>query len=79
MLVSANMSETSPLLNALDPDRISAEERMAELAGILVAGLMRLRARQSRRLSAGTENSSVDFTACQSGHAPATQFVERQA
>lgn len=64
------------MLNALDPDCMSAEERMAELAGILAAGLQRLRAKQSSGLSADAEKSSVDFIALQSGHAPATQSVE---
>lgn len=64
------------MLNALHPNRVSGDERMAELAAILAAGLMRLRAKQSRRLSAGTESSLVDFTANQSGHGPATQLVE---
>jgi hypothetical protein len=43
--------------------------RLSEIATILAAGLRRLRARQSTELSAVRENSSVDFTACQSGHA----------
>ena len=57
----------------LPPDRMSASERMAELAVILAAGLVRLRARQSSGLSAVLEKSSVDFAADQSGGHPATQ------
>ena len=56
-------------MNALHPDRMSADERLDELATVLARGLQRLRTRQSRRLSAGTESSSVDFSADQSGHA----------
>ena len=67
------------MLNALDPNRMRPEERMAELAGILAAGLQRLRAKQSSGLFADAEKSSVDFTARQSGHAPATQSAEERA
>jgi hypothetical protein len=55
--------------NALSPDRMSACERLDEVAAILAFGLVRLRARQSSRLSAVSENSSLDFAACQSGGA----------
>jgi hypothetical protein len=44
-------------------------ERRAEIASILAAGLVRLRARQSSELSAPTEKGFVDFNAHQSGHA----------
>jgi hypothetical protein len=54
------------------PDRMSAPERLTEVAEILAAGLMRLRARQSSRLSGVSENSCVDFTADQSGGAVET-------
>lgn len=37
------------------------------------------RAKQSSGLSRVAESSFVDFTAHQSGHAPATQFAERHA
>ncbi|BCH23560.1 hypothetical protein [Mesorhizobium sp. L-8-3] len=56
-------------MNPLAPDRMRAAERLDEVAAILTAGLMRLRAKQSSRLSAVRENSSVDFTGYQSGHA----------
>ena len=54
-------------LNAVSADHLSADERLTELATILAAGLVRLRARQSSGLSADRENSFVDFTANQSG------------
>lgn len=63
----------------LHPDRMSAQDRIAELAAILAAGLVRLRARQSSGLSAGTENVCVDFAGDQSGGASATQTAEQQA
>ncbi len=66
----------SPGPNPLLPDRMVAQERLAEVAEILAAGLMRLRARQSSRLSGGRENSYVDFTAIQSGRAVETFATE---
>ena len=62
--------------NSLPPRRMSAAERLAEVASILAAGLMRLRARQSSRLSGASENSCVDFTADQSGGAVETLATE---
>lgn len=55
-------------MNPLHPDRMSAPERLDEIAAILAAGLMRLKARQSRQLSARRRETSVDFTARQSRH-----------
>ncbi len=49
--------------NALSPDRMTAAERLDEVAEILAAGAMRLMARKSSRLSAERGDSSVDFTA----------------
>jgi hypothetical protein len=63
-------------MNPLHPDRMTAAERLAEIAGILAAGVMRLKARQSRQLSARMRESSVDFTARQSRHDQATEAVE---
>ena len=37
--------------NALDPNLMTASERLAEIGEILAAGLIRLRARQARRRS----------------------------
>ena len=47
-----------------------------EVASLLAAGVMRLRARQSSRLSGERENSCVDFTADQSGGAVETLTTE---
>jgi hypothetical protein len=65
--------------NPLSPDRMSAAERLAELAAILAVGLRRLRARQSTKTSGERENSFVDFTAHQSGHATGLEPVESGA
>lgn len=61
------------------PDRLSASDRLTELAAILAAGLTRLRARQSSGLSGEPENSFVDFIADQSGHATGLEQVESGA
>jgi hypothetical protein len=47
----------------------SSDESLAEIAEILAAGLMRLRARKSSPKSADLRECSVDFTPDQSGHA----------
>ena len=56
--------------NALSPDRMTQPERLDEVAEILAAGLIRLKARKSSRLSADRGDSCLDFTARQSGHVP---------
>ena len=48
--------------------RMSAAERLDEIADILAAGLMRLRARKSSSLSRDRGESSLDFSPHQSGH-----------
>lgn len=42
-------------MNPLNPDRMSAQERLAEVTRILALGMIRLRARQSREMSARSE------------------------
>jgi hypothetical protein len=48
---------------------MTADERIAEIAEILAAGLMRLRARKSSPLSRDSGESSLDFSADRRGHA----------
>jgi hypothetical protein len=55
---------------ALHPDRMTTAERLDEVADILAVGLIRLKARKSRRLSADARDSCLDYTARQSGHVP---------
>jgi hypothetical protein len=57
------------MTNALHPDRMSAAERLDEIAEILAAGLMRLQARKSSPLSAASGESLLDSAAHQSSHA----------
>ncbi|MBB6411930.1 hypothetical protein [Mesorhizobium sangaii] len=66
-------------MNPISPDRLTAAERLAELGTILAAGVRRLRARQSSRQSGERENSFVDFTANQSGHAVELEPAENGA
>ncbi|MBC06213.1 MAG: hypothetical protein CMO10_07950 [Thalassospira sp.] len=54
--------------NALSPDRMSAAERLEELASILAAGVVRLRTRKSRRLSADHGESCLHFSPDQCRH-----------
>ena len=55
--------------NALHPGHMTADERLAEVADILAAGLMRLKSRQSTPLSPHGGESSLDCAGHQSGHA----------
>jgi hypothetical protein len=55
-------------MNALDPDLMSPDERLAEVAGILAVGLIRLRARQSSQLSGDRGESSLDCSPRQRRH-----------
>lgn len=55
--------------NPLRPDLMAPAERLDEIAEILAAGLMRLRARKSSPLSRDSGVSSLDFSADQRGHA----------
>jgi hypothetical protein len=48
---------------------MSASERLTEVAEILAAGLMRLRARQSTSLSRAAGDGLLDCAGPQSGHA----------
>jgi hypothetical protein len=55
--------------NGLDPNMMTPAERIAEVCRILAAGLVRLHARKSTRLSADLGESSLDTSADRSGHA----------
>jgi hypothetical protein len=56
------------LHNALDPNLMTAAERLAEIGEILAAGLIRLRARQRETLVRRSGECSFDFPAHQSVH-----------
>ena len=57
------------MTNTLSPEAMTADERLAEVAEILTAGLTRLRARQSSALPADFGESSLHCAGDQSGHA----------
>lgn len=60
--------EPAPIPNALDPDRMTADERLLEVCEILASGLIRLRARRHEQQAADAKDLSLDFTARQSVH-----------
>jgi hypothetical protein len=64
-------------MNALHPTHMPAADRLNEIADILVAGLMRLRARKSSALSDHRGESSLDYSPDQRGHAPAREREAR--
>ena len=55
-------------MNALDPDLLSTDERLAEIATLLAAGLIRLRGRQSSQLSGDRGESPLDCSPDQRRH-----------
>jgi hypothetical protein len=59
-------------MNPLNPDHMTADDRIAEICKILSSGLIRLQARKSSSLSADPRDSSVDFAAVRSRHADAS-------
>jgi hypothetical protein len=65
--------------NALHPDRMTAAERLGELAAILAAGLIRLHARKSRQLSVDRGDSCLDLSPHQSGHVPVETKTEKNS
>ena len=64
------------MMNPLSPARMTTPERLEGVAEILAAGLIRLRARQSRELSGDRGESSLDFSPERSGHDPVSQRTE---
>jgi hypothetical protein len=58
-------------MTAMKASSMTGAERLEEIAEILAAGLMRVRARQSTAQSADFRDSSLDCPADQSGHADA--------
>jgi hypothetical protein len=53
----------------LHPDLMTAAERLDEIAEILAAGILRLRARQRALRGSTGEHVRVDFSPGRSGHA----------
>jgi hypothetical protein len=65
--------------NALHPDRMSAAERLGELAAILAAGLIRLQARKSRQLSEDGGGGCLDLSSMKSSHEPVETKTENNS
>ena len=56
------------MINALDPDRMTPDERLDEMADILAAGVLRLKKRRSSSNSNDLREVCLDFNANQSMH-----------
>ena len=54
--------------NALNPNDMTATERLEEIAAILAAGILRLKARESARTAGDPRDLSLDFPARPSRH-----------
>jgi hypothetical protein len=63
----------------LDPDRMTAAERLDEIAGILAAGIIRARARLRAPQGSTREQLAVDFSPRRSGHARPSGQRRRRA
>ncbi|NOX41049.1 MAG: hypothetical protein GXP05_11185 [Alphaproteobacteria bacterium] len=63
------MPRPNPRRNALHPDKMSPDARVAEIGRILAAGLIRMRSPKSSALSANAGDSSLDLPVRTSGHA----------
>jgi hypothetical protein len=55
-------------MNALDPDQMTAAERLAEVADLMAAALIRRQQRKSISLSGDLRESSLDFSVDLRGH-----------
>lgn len=55
-------------MNALNPDRMTAAERLDEIGDLLAAAFMRLQQRKSSPLSRDGGESLLDFAVDQRGH-----------
>ncbi len=55
--------------NAIDPERMTPEDRIAEIGRILGLGLVRLHGAKSTSLSAGCGDSYLDYSPNQRRHA----------
>jgi len=65
--------------NPVPAHLLTSSERLDELSSILAAGLIRLRARKSRQLSADQGDSCLDFPPPKSGHEPVVTKTESKS
>ncbi len=68
----------TPMSNALHPDLMIPAEPLDEIAEILAAGTMRVRARLRARKGSRTEQVCVDFSPDRSGHVATSGPRRRQ-
>jgi len=61
LIANGLMHDISSAPNPLSPQRLSADDRLAEIGAILAAGLRRILAEQSSSLSAAGRDSSFDI------------------
>jgi len=64
--------------NRFGADLMELDRKLAELAEILAAGLMRLRERKSSALFGNGGESCLDFSPHQRGHAPTGEREARE-
>ena len=65
------------MANALDPNLMTATERIDEIAEILAAGILRLKARESARAASDRRDASLAIPARPSRHARNRRRRER--
>ena len=65
--------------NGVHPDLLTSAERLDEIAEILAAGILRVRARLSAPRGSTAEQVRVDFSPRQSGHARPSGQRRQQA
>ena len=63
LIANGLMHDISSAPNPLSPERMTSDERLAELGRILAAGLRRVLPEQSSHLSAAGKDSSFDILA----------------
>ena len=75
LLLGIRSPKAEPSMNPLSPSRMSAAERLDEIADLLAAGVIRLSDGKSSQISADRGESSLDFSPRQSGHAVVQNLV----
>jgi len=69
-VTSASGTAPSQLPNPISPDLLSGPERIASICEILAAGLTRLHAKKSSRISPAKLENFLDIDSEESGHRP---------
>ena len=77
--MSPQSTTARELYEMLDPDLMTPAERLDEIAEILAAGILRVRARLRAPRGSTAEQVRVDFSATRSGHARPSGQRRRRA